>query len=509
MVAISYDEMSKSFKDAIVVARALGIRYLWIDSLCICQDDYNDWEREAAKMGSVYSNSYLTISITGAKVGTIGCFVRRSPKGYVKIAHTSKDGTQGDLLAFILSFGYEAFNSEYITMDEEPLSDRGWCFQERVLSRRIVHFATDHMYFECMEGFRGESGLYLSRRYNRVHGSGDSYLPRQCIHSTNSVMDEWYALLWGYCSRKLTKDSDKLPALSRIAEFFSERLNDQYIAGIWRKSMIEGLLWQGIDLTKALENGSPPWSWASVNGIPASGLYDRWEPLATVLDYHVELVGQNPYGGVKSGRIKLETPLLQLFLAEDEEGREEDERGDEDEEDEEGDEDEEDEGDEEDEEDEEGDEDEKEDNEEGAVEDEEVDDEENEEVAVEDEEGDEKGDEGKINDAPSQDKLNPELKRIYLRTQHGNPKGAPACFDLISNRHMDSFNLVKGLQIFALVLAVDVGDPTGRIMNYHSLLVTPTGDQGKSMKRIGWILQEIESLGIDEARSSHKTVILV
>jgi hypothetical protein len=499
MVAISFGEMSKSFKDAIVVTRTLGIRYLWIDSLCICQDDYKDWEKEAAKMGSVYSNSYLTISITGAKDGTIGCFVRRIPKDYVKLAHTSKDGTQGDLLAFVLSFGYEAFNSEYIAMDEEPLSDRGWCFQERVLSRRIVHFATDQMYFECMEGFRGESGLYLSRRYYCVHGSGDSYLPRQRIHSTNPDMDEWYALLWGYCPRKLTKDSDKLPALSGIAEFFSKRLNDQYVAGIWRKSMIEGLLWQGIDLTKALENGSPSWSWASVNGIPASGLYDRWEPLATVLDYHVELEGQNPYGGVKSGWIKLETPLLQLFLAEGEEGHEGDEEGDEDEEDEkEVEEDEEDEEDEDDEE-----------NEKVAVEDEEVDDEENEEVAVEDEEGDEEGDEGKINDAPSQDELNPELKRIYLRTQHGNPKGASACFDLISNRHMDSFDLVKGLQIFALVLAVDVGDPTGRIMNYHSLLVTPTGDQDKSMKRIGWILQEIESLGIDEARSSHKTVILV
>jgi hypothetical protein len=52
----------------------------------------------------------------------------------------------------------------------------------------------------------------------------------------------------------------------------------------------------------------------SVDGIPATGLYGRWEPLATVIDLNVELEGENPYGGVKSGWIKLEAPLLPLFL---------------------------------------------------------------------------------------------------------------------------------------------------------------------------------------------------
>jgi hypothetical protein len=141
--SISLEEMSKSFKDAIAVTRFLGIRYIWIDSLCIVQNDSEDWSTEAAKMHSVYSNSFLTISITGAKDGSVGCFANRSLKEYVKLPHTAKNGINGDAFAFALPVDKEADTNKYITMDAEPLSDRSSCFQERVLSRRILHFASD------------------------------------------------------------------------------------------------------------------------------------------------------------------------------------------------------------------------------------------------------------------------------------------------------------------------------------------------------------------------------
>jgi hypothetical protein len=123
--SINFKELSKTFQDAVVVTRTMAVRYLWIDSLCICQDDLRDWEREAAKMASVYSNAYLTISATGAKDGTVGCFLHRDAKEYVTITCDNKNGMKGDLFASALQLKKEAKGVCYVDMDNEPLSERG------------------------------------------------------------------------------------------------------------------------------------------------------------------------------------------------------------------------------------------------------------------------------------------------------------------------------------------------------------------------------------------------
>ncbi|KAH9204844.1 hypothetical protein DL95DRAFT_271743, partial [Leptodontidium sp. 2 PMI_412] len=87
------------------ITRSLGIRYLWIDCLCIIEDDPQDWEQQAAAISSVYRHAYLTISASASLDSTSGCF--------------------------------------------PPLSTRGWTLQERVLSPRTVHYASDQLYFEC------------------------------------------------------------------------------------------------------------------------------------------------------------------------------------------------------------------------------------------------------------------------------------------------------------------------------------------------------------------------
>jgi hypothetical protein len=307
---IDFNELPKTFQDAIIVTRALGVRYIWIDSLCICQDDRADWDRESAKMHSVYSNSYLTIAATCAKDSSIGCFVPRPPRRYVSLSHTLKPGLNSQVLAFLLPVQKEAMNDFYIDMIGEPLSNRAWGFQERMLPRRTLHYGKHQMYFECVEGFLGENGLRFDQRYHSVHITGQTIRKRK-----SDDLSQWYQLLWAYGPRKLTHNSDKLPALSGIAQIFAERLDDQYVAGLWRKSLIEGLLWQGLQVHRVPEYRAPSWSWASVDGIPAAGLDGKWEPLATVIDCHVELKGINPYGEVKSGWIKLQAPLEPLFLA--------------------------------------------------------------------------------------------------------------------------------------------------------------------------------------------------
>ena len=59
---IDFASLPKTFQDSIFIARKLGVQYVWIDSVCIIQDDGEDWTHEAKTMGLVYQKAYLTIS---------------------------------------------------------------------------------------------------------------------------------------------------------------------------------------------------------------------------------------------------------------------------------------------------------------------------------------------------------------------------------------------------------------------------------------------------------------
>jgi hypothetical protein len=91
---ISFNALPPLFKDAVIITRQLGLRYIWIDSLCIIQDSRRDWETESIKMGSIYQNSYITISATNSGDGSGRCLTeRRKP---VRIPY---ENTTGKVLA--------------------------------------------------------------------------------------------------------------------------------------------------------------------------------------------------------------------------------------------------------------------------------------------------------------------------------------------------------------------------------------------------------------------------
>lgn len=75
--AIPFGLLPKTFQDVVGIARKFGFQYLWIDSLCIIQDDREDWEREAPTMAHVYGGSGLNIAATGANDGREGLFFKR------------------------------------------------------------------------------------------------------------------------------------------------------------------------------------------------------------------------------------------------------------------------------------------------------------------------------------------------------------------------------------------------------------------------------------------------
>ncbi|KAF2191137.1 HET-domain-containing protein, partial [Zopfia rhizophila CBS 207.26] len=332
---ISFEALPKTFQDAVFLTRRLSIQYLWIDSLCICQDDGPDWERESAKMAQIYQNAYLTIAATGSKHDSHGLLANRSPPEYVDFSMTMKNGRHGEVHAFLLPLEDAAHASSYCSLREDPLSSRGWALQERFLASRILHFATKQMFFECYCHMLSEDGFRVQGRFNSIHEDVHPSQVKQEGSSLSTLKARqyrgpwlWYSLLYSYYPRNLSKSSDKLPALSGIARTFEEKTGDKYVAGLWRSQLIEGLIWQatGIQSGKMKappEYRAPSWSWASIDGPFGNlGLAKKddgtdWIDIAIIIDCHVEPKGENPYGEVKSGWIQMKAPIEPLSRSEE------------------------------------------------------------------------------------------------------------------------------------------------------------------------------------------------
>ena len=144
---IDYDSLPKTFQDAVRVTWALNIRYLWIDSICIIQDDGEDWEAESGRMEDVFSLAYCILAASSAKSSTDGFLRNREPRQCLTI-HTPKCGT---------IYICKAIDNFHLDVEQGELNKRGWVLQERALSHRTIHFTSTQVYWECGEGVHCET----------------------------------------------------------------------------------------------------------------------------------------------------------------------------------------------------------------------------------------------------------------------------------------------------------------------------------------------------------------
>ncbi|EHK26862.1 uncharacterized protein TRIVIDRAFT_128562, partial [Trichoderma virens Gv29-8] len=232
---ILWSSLPPLFQDTIAYVRRLGISLLWIDSLCIIQDDKDDWRKEAAKMASVYQNAYLVISASKSS--------------------GSEDSLFGEI--------DEQLKPSIIPPSALPTFNRGWIYQERILSSRILHFGPQELSWECLQ----ESACQCTGQ----HTSSATIEP-DMIHTMT-----WHMIVEDYTCLHLTFESDIFPAISGIATRFQSSLGSEYVAGMWRKSLIHDLAWH----TENTSDGTPEriewhqrpkawraptWSWAAVRG---------------------------------------------------------------------------------------------------------------------------------------------------------------------------------------------------------------------------------------------------
>ena len=145
--AINRDDLPQTFKDVIDISRRLGIQHVWIDSLCIIQDSTPDWEFQAGRMASVYSNAYLTISASGSRDGTGGCGMVNEEMSYGPVDIQRDDTELKDDSASPPKRKFRVWSRSPFfvgqVIRDDPLSQRGWTMQERELSPRFVHYSRD------------------------------------------------------------------------------------------------------------------------------------------------------------------------------------------------------------------------------------------------------------------------------------------------------------------------------------------------------------------------------
>jgi Heterokaryon incompatibility protein (HET) len=297
---IAISDLPKTAQDAILITRRLGIPYLWIDSLCIIQDDKEDWLRESAKMASVYLNAYLVIGASNSWADSNGFLSPRSRDGMIKFSRKHIDGTTAYLGLQILPPEPERWTREARPGDSildpvghEPLASRAWCLQERYLARRMLLYGSSQLFWECAQLLAAEDGDSVPHN-DYLRGLKETASIKPSIFDPRPDVDaiincqRWYEMVAKYTICSLTHESDRLPALAGLATEVASSFGGEYLAGIWRNGMIEGLLWakERFDLKVPERLGehrlpsrngpkvvgepekyrAPSWSWASVNG---------------------------------------------------------------------------------------------------------------------------------------------------------------------------------------------------------------------------------------------------
>jgi hypothetical protein len=329
------------FQEAVHVTRRLGYRYLWIDAFCILQDDPDDFQTEAALMGEIYQKAVLNIAAGGASNSSEPLMRARDPslvnpcKVEVDWSNLATSlGRQPHQIRLVGSF--YIFDGKYTEgqIVETSLNRRAWVLQEQELSPRILHFGRHQMFWQCWgdadsaqacEAF--PKGTPMALGFERAHQKGlvASLLAEERQKNAVDLYLYWHSLVQAYSRCGITRKTDKLVALTGIAQKYALALQgDVYVAGLWQSQLIIELCWEvdttplsGSPQSERYESEvAPSWSWASVSGYIK--LVDGWFlaatrkqgmtilPLANVEGVALRpLIPRNPFGQLEYGRIRL------------------------------------------------------------------------------------------------------------------------------------------------------------------------------------------------------------
>jgi hypothetical protein len=304
---IIWTRLPLTFRHAVSFTYRLGIKYLWIDSLCIIQDDINDWRHEGSKMADIYSGAYITLAATASRDASGGCFRRSAERSVFRLSYPDENGSKSDL--FIRS----SIGNANFFRSRAPLSGRGWTLQERMLSPRNIHFTRNELVWECKTKSTCECDLH-EHSFDRYHSCGPSLISHKLRSTDNKYedwSDAWRTIVQQYSDQRLTYEKDIFPALQGISNVFYKYTRSHYLAGLWEDGLVVHLLWRSsMTNSRPQKWRAPSWSWASVVGPITWDSESRHEsynfsPQATCINKEIQVAGADDFGELLSGSITL------------------------------------------------------------------------------------------------------------------------------------------------------------------------------------------------------------
>ncbi|CAJ0538700.1 Ff.00g066840.m01.CDS01 [Fusarium sp. VM40] len=331
-LGLSVQKLSRTFQDTILVARQIGVRFLWIDRLCIIQDgdDGRDWAAESIRMGLIYQHGYCNISADSAS-DTQGLFFDRDLDFFRQVRISTRD--VGGSITEWTSIDRDMWATE---VNNSVLNSRGWVFQERLLASRVIHFCRQEIFWECRQRFCCESfpeSLPSAEVLDLSQTASLRQLPTELAKDSpwagimdfpieDLPYDGWDDVVKAYTKCQFTYPQDKLVAIAGVARHMKSSIKDIYLAGMWKKRLSAELAWWVYPDRDRYTYGqepsyyAPSFSWASVKGqINSSG------PFALGILVEVDCVTMD--SGQHNGRrdkpiledvfgVALKSPMFQL-----------------------------------------------------------------------------------------------------------------------------------------------------------------------------------------------------
>lgn len=320
-------QLPQTLQDAVIVTREIGLRYLWVDALCIIQgldgEAITDWNVEVSKMDTVYRNAFVTISAAAALNASGGLF----NGSHCDLPFVSRWDSPGPREVVI--WARATWRNKTPGFKSEPINSRAWTLQENMFSTRILFYTSFGLLWKCKKemtrAYSGESWVYHSATGPQTEFKDLASVSRYTLSVADRRPSPWTGILEWYTARNLTNPYDKLPALAAIAKVSSDLTGAEYLAGLWKPTFRQDLLWKHHpeymsrimrmpDAGNPLRGDgyrAPSWFWAAIDGM----VFSEWTGktftsrtwLAEVSTYPVPVLVNplNPFGGV----VKMSTEL--------------------------------------------------------------------------------------------------------------------------------------------------------------------------------------------------------
>lgn len=294
---IPIKDLPQTLQDAIMCTQEIGLRYLWVDALCIIQDDPLDKREQIPQIRNTFH--FATVTLVGSRSKTVYDGFLGKPKSSGRrsgpLPYYSPSFTKAGAFHLVHTYVHE--------YSEDPVNQRAWTLEEALLSPRLLIYSACGLQWNCQQvndvacqgagshiSFGPRSAQY---RLPPFIFSGATVSPVDMVNSESIPLREelesaeisWAICLRRYTSRELTRQSDKLQALSGLAEqyaiYFSKLLAIQadstqrgpyvYLAGLWNHQMPQALTWHRDIETESSPRPQiyrgPSWSWASIDGM--------------------------------------------------------------------------------------------------------------------------------------------------------------------------------------------------------------------------------------------------